>query len=155
MLEVFAKLQTQGPDSVLLLVGEGELKAELQQQAEKLGVADKVIFYGVTDKVEQLLWAMDVFAFPSRFEGLGIVVVEAQAAGLPVVCSDNVPGEALVTDLVQKVKVRSGVDNWAESILNCQVNADRLSANEQVQKSGFAVVDVAKRIEKTYLGLRN
>ncbi len=155
LLEVFAKLQTQGPDSVLLLVGEGELKAELQQQAEKLGVADKVIFYGVTDKVEQLLWAMDVFAFPSRFEGLGIVVVEAQAAGLPVVCSDNVPGEALVTDLLQKVKVRSGVDNWAESILNCQVNADRLSANEQVQKSGFAVVDVAKRIEKTYLGLRN
>lgn len=155
LLEVFAKLQTQGPDSVLLLVGEGELKAELQQQAEELGVADKVIFYGVTDKVEQLLWAMDVFAFPSRFEGLGIVVVEAQAAGLPVVCSDNVPGEALVTDLVQKVKVRSGVDNWAESILNCQFNADRLSANEQVQKSGFAVVDVAKRIEKTYLGLRN
>ena len=74
---------------------------------------------------------------------------------MPVVCSDNVPGEALVTDLVQKVKVRSGVDNWAESILNCQVNADRLSANDQVQMSGFEVVDVAKRIEKTYLGFRN
>ena len=155
LLEVFAKLQTQGPDSVLLLVGEGELKAELQQQAEKLGVADKVIFYGVTDKVEQLLWAMDVFAFPSRFEGLGIVVVEAQAAGLPVVCSDNVPDEAVVTDLVQKVDLSSGADIWAETILHCQTDLNRLAFNEQVRKYGFAVEDVSGRIEKMYLGLKN
>ena len=155
LLEVFAKLQSQRSASVLLLIGEGELKAELQQKTEQLGVADKVIFYGVTDKVQELLWAMDEFAFPSRFEGLGIVVVEAQAAGLPVICSDNVPDEAVVTDLVQKVKLSSGVDSWTESILNCQANSDRLAANEQVQKSGFAVADVAKRIERVYLGLRN
>ena len=155
LLEVFARLQAQRPDSVLLLVGEGELKAELQQQVEKLGVADKVIFYGVTDKVEKLFWAMDIFAFPSRFEGLGIVVVEAQAAGLPAVCSDNVPDEAVVTDLVQRVKLSAGADNWVESILNCQVNLDRLVVNEQVKKSGFAVEDVSRRIEKAYLGLRN
>ena len=155
LLEVFAKLQTQRPDSVLLLVGEGELKAELQQKAEKLGISDRVIFYGVTDKVEELLCAMDIFAFPSRFEGLGIVVVEAQAAGLPVVCSDNVPDEAVVTDLVQKVKLSAGVDSWTENILNCQNDVDKLDVNKQVHKSGFAVKDVAKRIEKVYLGLRN
>ena len=155
LLEVFAKLQTQRPDSVLLLVGEGELKAELQQKAEKLGISDRVIFYGVTDKVEELLCAMDIFAFPSRFEGLGSVVVEAQAAGLPVVCSDNVPDEAVVTDLVQKVKLSAGVDSWTENILNCQNDVDKLDVNKQVHKSGFAVKDVAKRIEKVYLGLRN
>ena len=155
LLKVFAEVQSEMSDSALLLVGEGEMKADLQQQAEKLGIADKVILYGVTDKVEQLLWAMDVFAFPSRFEGLGIVVVEAQAAGLPVVCADNVPNEAVVSDLVQKVSLRSGVDSWVESILHCQVDVDRLTVNEQVQKSGFAVADVADRIEKVYLGLRN
>ncbi len=155
LLEVFAKLQSQRPDSVLLLVGDGELKAELQQKVEKLGVTDKVIFCGVTDKIEQLLWVMDIFLFPSRFEGLGIVVVEAQAAGLPVLCSDKVPDEAVVTNLVRKAKLSAGVDTWADSILNCQVNADRLAANEQVQKSGFAVADVAEQIEKAYLGLRN
>ena len=155
LLEVFAKLQSERPESVLLLVGEGEMKEELQQQVEKLGIADKVIFYGVTDKVEQLLWAMDIFVFPSRFEGLGIVAVEAQAAGLPVICSDGVPNEAVVSDLVQKVDLRSGVDSWVESILHCQVGVDRLAVHEQVQKSGFAVADVADRIEKVYLGLRN
>ncbi len=155
LIEVFAKLQSERPESVLLLVGEGEMKAELQQQVEKLGIADKVIFYGVTDKVEQLLWAMDIFVFPSRFEGLGIVAVEAQAAGLPVICSDGVPNEAVVSDLVEKVDLRSGVDSWVESILHCQVGVDRLAVHEQVQKSGFAVADVADRIEKVYLGLRN
>ena len=155
LLEVFAKLQSERLESVLLLVGEGEMKEELQQQVEKLGIADKVIFYGVTDKVEQLLWAMDIFVFPSRFEGLGIVAVEAQAAGLPVICSDGVPNEAVVSDLVQKVDLRSGVDSWVESILHCQVGVDRLAVHEQVQKSGFAVADVADRIEKVYLGLRS
>ena len=155
LIEVFAKLQSERPESVLLLVGEGEMKAELQQQVEKLGIADKVLFYGVTDKVEQLLWAMDIFVFPSRFEGLGIVAVEAQAAGLPVICSDGVPNEAVVSDLVQKVDLRSGVDSWVESILHCQVGVDRLAVHEQVQKSGFAVADVADKIEKVYLGLRN
>lgn len=155
LLEVFAKLQSQKPNSVLLLVGEGELKADLRQKAEKLCIADKVIFYGVTDKVEQLLWAMDVFVFPSRFEGLGIAVVEAQATGLSVVCSDNVPDEAVVTDLVQKIKLSNSADVWAESILNCQATMDRQAFNEQVRQSGFAVEDVAGRIEKVYLGLKN
>ena len=155
LLEVFAKLQAQRPESVLLLVGEGELKAELQQQVKRWSIADKVIFYGVTDKVEELLCAMDIFAFPSRFEGLGIVMVEAQASGLPVICSDGVPNEAVVSDLVEKVDLRSGVDSWVESILHCQVGVDRLAVHEQVQKSGFAVADVADRIEKVYLGLRN
>ena len=153
LLEVFAILQYERPDSILLLVGEGELKADLRQKAEKLSIADKVLFYGVTDKVEQLLWAMDVFVFPSRFEGLGIAVVEAQAAGLPVVCSDNVPDEAVVTDLVQKVDLSSGADVWADNILRCQVSMDRQAFNEQVRQSGFAVADVADRIEKAYLGL--
>ena len=155
LLEVFANLQAQRPESVLLLVGEGELKAELQQKTEKLGISDKVIFYGVTDKVQNLLWAMDMFVFPSRFEGLGIVVVEAQAAGLPVVCSDNVSDEAVVTDLVQKVSLGAGADSWAETILHCQVTMDRQAFNEQVRKSGFAVADVTGRIEKMYLGLKN
>lgn len=155
LLEVFAKLQSERPESMLLLVGEGEMKANLQRQAESLGITDKVIFYGVTDTVEQLLLAMDLFVFPSRFEGLGIVAVEAQAAGLPVVCSDRVPDEAVVTDLVRKVDLSSSADVWADNILHCQATIDRRVFNEQVRKSGFAVADVAGRIEKVYLGLKN
>ena len=57
--------------------------------------------------------------------------------------------------LFRSVDLRSGVDSWVESILHCQVGVDRLAVHEQVQKSGFAVADVADRIEKVYLGLRN
>ena len=134
----------------------GQTQVELTfSEAKKLGISDRVIFYGVTDKVEELLWAMDIFVFPSRFEGLGIVVVEAQASGLPVICSNKVPSEAVITDLVQKVRLGVGANNWAEKVLHCQTDLNRLAFNEQVRKSGFAVKDVSGRIEKMYLGLKN
>jgi len=154
LLDIFARLQDERPDSVLLLVGEGELKADLQRKAERLNIADKVIFYGVTDKVEELLWAMNVFVFPSRFEGLGIVVVEAQATGLPVVCSDSVPDEAVLTCLVRKNALKDGSRAWADRILDCQMGVDRQAVNDKMKQSGFAVEDVAERIENVYLELK-
>jgi len=155
LLEVFARVQTQKPDSMLLLVGEGDMKAELQRKAERLKITDKVIFYGVTDRVEQLLWAMDVFVFPSQFEGLGLAMIEAQAAGLPVLCSDGVPDEAVVTSFVQKNALSAGANVWAEKILQCQTDLDRQNVNDQLQGCGFAVDEVAKHIESFYLGLEN
>lgn len=117
LLDVFAEVVKQNPDSCLLLVGEGEDKPLLAQKARRLGIADCVIFYGLSDQVERLLWAMDVFAFPSRFEGLGIVAVEAQAAGLPVVCSEYVPREANLSGLFQTVSLSAGAERWAERLL--------------------------------------
>lgn len=117
LLDVFAALVRQRPSSRLLLVGEGGERRRLEQKAAALGVADRVIFYGVTDRVERLLWAMDVFAFPSQFEGLGIAAVEAQAAGLPVVCSEQLPREALVTPWVRRVPP-SDIDGWAAALCN-------------------------------------
>ena len=97
LLNLFPAVLREIPESKLLLVGAGDNLLELRQLAAGLGISDHVIFYGTSDHVEQLLWAMDIFAFPSRFEGLGIGVVEAQAAGLPAVCSDQVPPEAIVS----------------------------------------------------------
>ena len=95
LLEAFAKTAGRRPDSRLLLIGQGEDRSDLESRAEALNIADRVIFHGTSDRVPELLWAMDVFAFPSRFEGLGIVAVEAQAAGLPTVCAEAVPEEEL------------------------------------------------------------
>ena len=83
LLSVFAEIVQREPKARLLLVGEGGEQAIDREQAQKLNVSDKVIFYGTTENVPPLLWAMDTFVFPSRFEGCGNALLEAQAAGLP------------------------------------------------------------------------
>ena len=100
LLDVFKVVYDRHPKARLLLVGEGEDEARLKEQAASLGLMDAVIFYGTSGEVERLMWAMDVFAFPSVFEGLGIVAIEAQAAGLPTICSTAIPPEVAVSRAV-------------------------------------------------------
>jgi len=152
LLDVFAEVQIKKPDSVLLLVGDGELKVYLQQKAERLGIADKVFFYGVTDKVEKLLWAMDLFVFPSRFEGLGIAVVEAQTAGLSVVCSDIVPAEALITTNIVNLPLENSAEDWTVKLLKMQPLVKREDGADKVLHAGFDIAGVAAVIEEKYFG---
>lgn len=148
LLEIFAEMIRQKPESRLLLVGKGDAEEELRQKAVMLGIAHAVIFYGESSHVEQLLWAMDVFVFPSRFEGLGIVAVEAQAAGLPVLASEHIPVEARITQQFQTLPLSAGVAQWTERLLKLShINAFYTEAVERVQRAGFNIKDVAQRME--------
>lgn len=149
LLDVFAEVLKQHPDSRLLLIGEGEDKPMLVQKAKQLDITDKVMFYGTTDHVERLLWAMDVFAFPSRFEGFGIAAIEAQAAGLPVICSEYVPPEAEVSSLIQSISLSAGVERWAEVLLGVPKRA--ADGVQAVCDAGFDITHVAGKIEAGYL----
>ena len=149
LLDVFSEVLKQRPESRLLLVGEGEDKPALQEKARRLGIAEKVIFYGVTDRVEHLLWAMDVFAFPSLFEGLGIVAIEAQAAGLPVVCSEHVPPEADLSSLFQSVPLSAGSERWANTLLDTPKQVT--DGTQTVYDAGFDIFHTAKQLESCYL----
>lgn len=151
LLDVFCQLQTLRRDSVLLLVGTGQLERQLRARAETLGIASNVIFYGPSDHVEQLLWAMDVFVFPSHMEGLGIAAVEAQAAGLPTVCSEGVPPEAVVTDLARRLPLSAGTRPWAETLLNEKSPVDRAAVADAVSAAGFDVTSVAKEIRDLWV----
>lgn len=151
LLDVFCQMQTLRRDSVLLLVGTGRLEEQLRARTEELGIASNVIFYGPSDHVEQLLWAMDVFVFPSHMEGLGIAAVEAQAAGLPVICSEGVPPEAVVTDLAQRLPLSAGERRWAEILLHEKVPADRAAIADAVAAAGFDVTSVAKEIRDLWV----
>ena len=150
LLDVFAQVVKQRPESRLLLVGEGEDKPLLMQKAQRLGVADRVIFYGLSDHVERLLWAMDVFAFPSRFEGLGIAAIEAQAAGLPVLCSEHIPPETEVTGLFRRLSL--GAERWAEAMIRRGAVGDRSPSAISVRTAGFDIADVARGIQSVYQG---
>lgn len=98
LLDVFAQIRASQPLSMLLLVGDGELRHEIEQQIINLGLDEAVILLGNRNDVNCLLQAADCFLFPSLWEGLGIVAVEAQAAGLPCLCSDQVPRLVQVTE---------------------------------------------------------
>ena len=150
LLDVFAELYRREPESRLLLVGEGEAETGLRQKAERLGIAEAVIFYGTSSRAERLLWAMDVFAFPSRFEGLGIAAIEAQAAGLPVVASEGVPEETRITPPFQRVELGAGPAQWAEALLDIHTET-RAACAEKVRCAGFDIADTVRKIEGCYM----
>ena len=151
LLDVFDAVARLRPESRLLLVGEGEDLNTLREKAGSLGVADRVIFYGTTAHPERLLWAMDAFAFPSRFEGLGIAAIEAQAAGLPVVCSEHVPEETEATPLVHRIPLGDGPAVWAKTLLAVSARERELGV-EQVRRSGFDIADVVRFVKNCYMG---
>lgn len=151
LLDIFVEIQKERAESCLILIGEGENLDLLKEKVERLEIKDDVIFYGTSDRVEQMMWAMDVFIFPSRFEGFGIVAVEAQAAGLPVLCSENIPGEALVTERATQLKLSDGAKIWAKAALETKTIRRDLGADEVAAK-GFDIQVIAKQIQEKWMG---
>lgn len=105
LLQIFAKYTKINPKAKLLLVGQGELEVAMHQLAVEFGIADKVIFAGIRKDVPELLMAMDVLVFPSFFEGMPNVVIEAQTTGLPCLISENITTEAVLNDNVKQLPI--------------------------------------------------
>ena len=151
LLEVLRAILPMRPESRLILAGEGDRREALERRAAELGVQEQVLFYGVTDQPEQLLWAMDVFPFPSVFEGLGIAAVEAQCAGLPVLCSEHVPEQARITELAKMLPLTAGPEAWAKEIAAPRPAVSRERYVEAVRRAGFDVADVSREIRAALL----
>ncbi len=136
LFSVFAQLAQQNPQARLLLVGTGPHLAEIQEAAAAQGLQDKVLFLGHRCDVPQLLQAMDVFLFPSLFEGLGMALIEAQAAGLPCVTSTAVPREVAVTNLVTFLPLSERIQVWVDAVADAQ-NAFRANQSAAIYKAGY------------------
>jgi glycosyltransferase involved in cell wall biosynthesis len=155
IIDVAAATIAREPRTRLLLVGDGRLRPAIERLARERGIADKVVFAGVRKDVSRLmLGAMDVFFFPSRFEGLGIVLIEAQAAGLPCVFSDTVPAEAaLIPVLTRQLPLSEPADVWARSLLGWSGESDtgdRRSHLAQVRASAFDIRRAIGNVESLY-----
>lgn len=135
-------------DAKLVVVGEGVLHGELVEQARALGVEDCVVFTGAREDARQIMSAFDVFAFPSKFEGLGTALVEAQANGLPCVVSENIPKAAIVGS---PVRVVCGDDPvcWAEAI--CSSNRSDFTLDISLM-SRYDIEAEAKRLAGFFAG---
>ena len=117
LLDIFAELLKIRPDSILLLLGEGELKSGMEEKARALGVSDRVVFAGQRPDMERIYQAMDVFVLPSLHEGLPVSGIEAQAAGLPAVFADTITPEVRILDSVRFLPLTEPPGRWAEEIL--------------------------------------
>lgn len=147
LLDVFARLRRREPNSCLLVVGEGSLLAHLKKKAQRLGVAGGVIFYGASSHVERLLWAMDAFVLPSRFEGLPVTGVEAQAAGLPCFFSDAVTRECALTASAVFLPLAAGAAVWADAITARRKGAGRQLQADTARVQLFSADRVAGEIQ--------
>ena len=117
LLNVFKKISEKNENAVLMLVGKGELENEIKEKIKTLGLQDKVIFTGVRADISKLLSAMDVFVFPSLYEGMPNTIIEAQATGLPCVIADTITKEADITGLVKYLPLSATTDTWANMAL--------------------------------------
>lgn len=139
LLDAFAGFHHQYPDVVLLLLGEGTDREMLEQRAKALGIAKAVRFLGSRDDVPQLLQAMDLFAMPSRFEGLGIAAVEAQVSGLPCILSDRLPREAQFRENVVFLPIDSAA-SWSEAMAQARERGEtRTDGCASAQAAGYDI----------------
>lgn len=147
LVEIFEKMPAE---TRLLLVGDGVLRPNVEQQAAALGIRDRIIFTGVRTDVDRLLQAMDVFLMPSLFEGLPVSIVEAQAAGLPCLISDKVPIECKKTELVTQIPLDASPAEWAEAVLSA-AETPRRDTLEQIREAGFDIRANAELLQNYYL----
>ena len=151
LLDIFYELSLLRPDAVLLLVGDGKLREKLVKKAAYLGITEKVIFAGVRSDVNELIQAMDLFVFPSKYEGLPVTLIEAQVSGIPIIMSDSISSEAVITsNLVSTQSLKNSPKQWAEHVLS-RTDEIRTARSDEVINSGYDICSTSKWLENFYL----
>lgn len=152
LIDVLAEYASRHPgaDAKLLLVGSGDDESALRAHAHMCSMDDRVVFCGARNDVPTLYSAMDVLCVPSLFEGLGIVAVEGQASGLPVLCSPAVPGEVRISDSFQSVSL--DVATWVDALeaLRLHGEFDRCGGGNAVRRAGYDMRETAARVRAAY-----
>ena len=151
LMDIFAEFHAQNTQSVLLLAGDGELMDETQVYCEQLGISDSGRFLGVRSDIGGLLSAMDIFLLPSRFEGLALIMIEAQANGIPAICSPFVTKELGLQRNVLSVQKNDyeNTEAWC-SMVEKALDIGRLEDVTILTQAGFDISREAKKLEKIY-----
>jgi glycosyltransferase involved in cell wall biosynthesis len=148
-LEIIKNLFRKDINARFLWIGSGDLKKKVEARARAYGIYDRIIFLGNTDYVNEYYQAMDCFILPSRFEGLPIVGIEAQAAGLPCFFSDTITREVEITDLAHFISLKKKPEEWAEMILS-ESKVKRKNMEEEIIKAGYDIRCEIDKLEKFY-----
>lgn len=152
LVDIVDELHKTMPSAKLLLVGEGDTMDEIKAKVSDKGLEKSVIFTGVRSDVARLMQAMDIFVMPSWFEGLPVSLVEAQAAGLPVVASESISHDSDITENILFKSINESVEEWVESIVKWKEKCGRPNNIEKIKKAGFDSKTTVKQLVKIYIG---
>ena len=152
LLDIFAETAKAVPGASLVLIGVGELEQAAKEKAKALAIEDKVLFLGQMANVGEWYQAMDCFVLPSLFEGLPVVGIEAQAAGLPCFFSENVTDEVLISPDARRISLGASDAEWAKEIMAAgQAEKDRTGGTGLVRRAGYDIHSEARRLQDLYL----
>lgn len=146
LVDIFYHFLQKHPKSLLLLVGDGSLKKEIEIKVKKLGISNSVYFAGVRGDIEKLYSAMDIMLMPSLFEGLPFVAIEAQCSGLKCLLSDAVTSEAVVTDLCDSESLEASIEQWCDKI--------ELLMKKNVLRTEYSLIVAEKKYDINYTANR-
>lgn len=155
LIDIFSSVYKKDNNAILLIVGVGPLKKEMEGEIISNDIPiESVMFVGARDDVPDLMQAMDCFVLPSLFEGLALVIVEAQFAGLKCIISkDNIPKEAAITDLVEFIPLDEQPKYWAKSILNTKSYIRKKEKNN-LKESKFNIMNESSKISKIFINMK-
>ncbi|CAK7051976.1 MAG: Putative glycosyltransferase EpsF [Paraeggerthella hongkongensis] len=155
LIEVFSEIKRRKPAAQLVLVGRGPVEQDVRKAVKDAHLESDVVFYGVTDRVADVLKAVDVFVFPSFSEGLSMAAVEAQAAGVPCVLSTGVPELAVAAPFaVERLPLEAGSKAWADAVERALSREfDRVEGASAVRAAGFDIRNTADWLMSYYMGL--
>ena len=149
LIEVFEEYLKKDPKAKLILIGNGELKEEIKKKVGLLNIEKKVIFQEEIENVQDYYSAMDLFLFPSIYEGLGIALIEAQTSGLECYASNTIPKEVDINKKIKFISLTKGAKYWSENILYNKTNRELLY--ESIINTEYNIKESAQRIEKIYI----
>ena len=151
LLSIFSEYVKKEDNSILLVVGDGELRTEIENQIKELNLQKFVRLLGARNDVPNLMQAADCFLFPSKWEGLPVTVVEAQAAGLPCLVSDTVTKDVNVSSLVKNISIIHGVQPWINAI--AETSFSKTNVMDKIIAAGFDISSSARWLSEFYLEL--
>jgi glycosyltransferase involved in cell wall biosynthesis len=151
LIDIFNEISIQAPSAKLILVGTGELEKEIKRKVKKKDLQDEVEFLGLRNDVNELMMVFDIFLFPSRYEGFGIVALESQAAGAKTIISNEVPEEIDITDLVKRISLDKSAEYWAEKVLNFKNCKDSRDYYQEIIDAGYDIKNTAEELQNFYI----
>lgn len=147
LLDIFKEIKKKTDNAILLLLGKGELETEIKNKVKELKLENDVVFLGVREDIPELLMAMDLYLFPSLYEGMPNTVIEAQATGMKCVVSDTITKEANITGLVKYLPLDISAEEWANFVLS-NLDYTRIDQSANFKKSKYDIIDITRSFEK-------
>lgn len=155
LIDIFNEVHKQNKNTILLLAGEGPLKEEIENKVKELGLEKNVMFLGQRNDANELYQAMDIFLLPSLYEGLPVVGVEAQAAGLPCFFSTDMTKETKVLQTTKFIPLTHTSQYWGKEILKQLNSSTRGDTEKEITKNDFNIKVEATKLEQQYIKLNN